>query len=153
MSLQASLVKLKDVFDSHDDNFAIVFGAMGVNMETARWVSRFVVFLGLCLSDDILLVVQRGTRGGGRNWGGGGFVQLSTPLGNPLPCLVQKSVAQSPHVPHITCSCLARSVRNTLVSSNSPSQSVYGWASCPCYRSKFFDISRPGHWCFRLEMA
>lgn len=34
--LQASLVKQKDVFDSHDDNFAIVFGAMGVNMETAR---------------------------------------------------------------------------------------------------------------------
>lgn len=33
---QASLVKQKDVFDSHDDNFAIVFGAMGVNMETAR---------------------------------------------------------------------------------------------------------------------
>lgn len=38
-SLQASLVKQKDVFDSHDDNFAIVFGAMGVNMETARWVN------------------------------------------------------------------------------------------------------------------
>lgn len=35
-SNQASLVKQKDVFDSHDDNFAIVFGAMGVNMETAR---------------------------------------------------------------------------------------------------------------------
>ena len=35
-STQASLVKQKDVFDSHDDNFAIVFGAMGVNMETAR---------------------------------------------------------------------------------------------------------------------
>jgi len=34
---QASLVKLKDVYDSHDDNFAIVFGAMGVNMETARF--------------------------------------------------------------------------------------------------------------------
>ncbi|CAM9994102.1 unnamed protein product [Ectocarpus fasciculatus] len=34
---QASLVKQKDVFDSHDDNFAIVFGAMGVNMETARF--------------------------------------------------------------------------------------------------------------------
>lgn len=37
---QASLVKQKDVFDSHDDNFAIVFGAMGVNMETARWASK-----------------------------------------------------------------------------------------------------------------
>lgn len=27
----------KDVLDHHDDNFAIVFGAMGVNMETARF--------------------------------------------------------------------------------------------------------------------
>eukprot|EP00968_Pinguiococcus_pyrenoidosus_P002516 scaffold143_cov260-Pinguiococcus_pyrenoidosus.AAC.9 len=34
---QASLVKQKDVMDSHEDNFAIVFGAMGVNMETARY--------------------------------------------------------------------------------------------------------------------
>lgn len=34
---QASLVKQKDVLDSHEDNFAIVFGAMGVNMETARF--------------------------------------------------------------------------------------------------------------------
>jgi len=34
---QASLVKLKDTMDSHEDNFAIVFGAMGVNMETARF--------------------------------------------------------------------------------------------------------------------
>jgi V-type H+-transporting ATPase subunit B len=34
---QASLVKLKDVYDSHDDNFTVVFGAMGVNMETARY--------------------------------------------------------------------------------------------------------------------
>ncbi len=34
---QASLVKLKDTLDSHNDNFAIVFGAMGVNMETARF--------------------------------------------------------------------------------------------------------------------
>merc|ERR1711871_1022388 len=34
---QASLVRLKDTLDSHDDNFAIVFGAMGVNMETARF--------------------------------------------------------------------------------------------------------------------
>merc|ERR1719215_460599 len=32
---QAGLVKRKDVFDSHEDNFAIVFGAMGVNMEAA----------------------------------------------------------------------------------------------------------------------
>lgn len=34
---QAGLVKRKDVMDSHEDNFAIVFGAMGVNMETARF--------------------------------------------------------------------------------------------------------------------
>merc|ERR1712070_796215 len=34
---QASLVKGKDVTDHSVDNFAIVFGAMGVNMETARF--------------------------------------------------------------------------------------------------------------------
>ena len=37
---QASLVKnslSKSVRDDHEDNFAIVFGAMGVNMETARF--------------------------------------------------------------------------------------------------------------------
>merc|ERR1719337_195653 len=34
---QASLVKGKDVTDHHVDNFAIVFAAMGVNMETARF--------------------------------------------------------------------------------------------------------------------
>jgi V-type H+-transporting ATPase subunit B len=34
---QAGLVQGKDVVDHHDDNFAIVFGAMGVNMETARF--------------------------------------------------------------------------------------------------------------------
>merc|ERR1712021_44147 len=34
---QASLVKQKDTMDSHEENFAIVFGAMGVNMETARF--------------------------------------------------------------------------------------------------------------------
>eukprot|EP01041_Mallomonas_annulata_P009773 gene9773-20322_t len=34
---QASLVQLKDTQDGHQDNFAIVFGAMGVNMETARF--------------------------------------------------------------------------------------------------------------------
>ena len=35
---QGSLVKLpgKSVLDDHNDNFAIVFAAMGVNMETAR---------------------------------------------------------------------------------------------------------------------
>jgi V-type H+-transporting ATPase subunit B len=34
---QSSLVKLKDTLDGHQDNFAVVFGAMGVNMETARF--------------------------------------------------------------------------------------------------------------------
>ena len=34
---QAGLVQGKDVMDHHDDNFAVVFGAMGVNMETARF--------------------------------------------------------------------------------------------------------------------
>lgn len=33
---QASLVQQKGVLDSHEDNFAIVFGAMGVNMETGE---------------------------------------------------------------------------------------------------------------------
>merc|ERR1719171_1887158 len=34
---QAGLVAGKDVPDHHEDNFAVVFGAMGVNMETARF--------------------------------------------------------------------------------------------------------------------
>jgi V-type H+-transporting ATPase subunit B len=34
---QASLVQLKDTMDGHEDNFSVVFGAMGVNMETARF--------------------------------------------------------------------------------------------------------------------
>ena len=39
---QAGLVKLsgKSVHDEHEDNFAIVFAAMGVNMETARFFKR-----------------------------------------------------------------------------------------------------------------
>jgi V-type H+-transporting ATPase subunit B len=39
---QAGLVKkpTKDVHDGHDDNFSIVFAAMGVNMETARFFTR-----------------------------------------------------------------------------------------------------------------
>ena len=32
--------KQKDVLDMHEDNFAIVFGAMGVNMETARFFKQ-----------------------------------------------------------------------------------------------------------------
>merc|ERR1711871_18191 len=34
---QAGLVQGKDVKDHHEDNFVIVFGAMGVNQETARF--------------------------------------------------------------------------------------------------------------------
>merc|ERR1711871_1449726 len=34
---QAGLVQGKDVKDHHEDNFVIVFGAMGVNMKTARF--------------------------------------------------------------------------------------------------------------------
>ena len=37
---QAGLVQKKDVLDSHEDNFAIVFAAMGVNMETARFFKQ-----------------------------------------------------------------------------------------------------------------
>jgi len=39
---QAGLVKKggKSVMDDHEDNFAIVFGAMGVNMETARFFKQ-----------------------------------------------------------------------------------------------------------------
>src|SRR2546430_6039941 len=38
---QAGLVKHgKDVHDMHEDNFSIVFAAMGVNMETARFFTR-----------------------------------------------------------------------------------------------------------------
>ena len=42
---QANLVSTsphysKDVLDSHPDNFAIVFGAMGVNAETARFFKQ-----------------------------------------------------------------------------------------------------------------
>jgi V-type H+-transporting ATPase subunit B len=54
---QASLVKGKDVFDHSDENFVIVFAAMGVNLETARFfqkdfevhgsMERVVLFLNL----------------------------------------------------------------------------------------------------------
>jgi V-type H+-transporting ATPase subunit B len=54
---QASLVKGKDVLDHSDENFVIVFAAMGVNMETARFfqkdfevhgsMERVVLFLNL----------------------------------------------------------------------------------------------------------
>ena len=54
---QASLVKHKDVHDHSDDNFCIVFAAMGVDMETARFfktdfevygsMDRVVLFINL----------------------------------------------------------------------------------------------------------
>ena len=56
---QAGLVKKidKGVFDDHEDNFSIVFAAMGVNMETARFfkqdfeengsIERVTLFLNL----------------------------------------------------------------------------------------------------------
>ena len=39
---QAGLVNkpTKDVHDGHEENFSIVFGAMGVNMETSRFFTR-----------------------------------------------------------------------------------------------------------------
>lgn len=39
---QAGLVKgpSKDVLDGHEDNFSVVFAAMGVNMETARFFKQ-----------------------------------------------------------------------------------------------------------------
>lgn len=64
---QASLVKLKDVYDSHDDNFTVVFGAMGVNMETARFfrnsfeesgaMQRSVLFLNLANDPTIERII------------------------------------------------------------------------------------------------
>jgi len=37
---QASLIKKKDVLDHSEENFAIVFAAMGVSLETARFFKR-----------------------------------------------------------------------------------------------------------------
>merc|ERR1711939_300024 len=64
---QASLVKGKDVTDHHIDNFAIVFGAMGVNMETARFfrndfeengsMENVVLFLNLANDPTIERIV------------------------------------------------------------------------------------------------
>lgn len=38
--VQKQGVTSKDVHDGHEDNFSIVFAAMGVNMETARFFTR-----------------------------------------------------------------------------------------------------------------
>lgn len=58
---QASLVKKnmktgKSTIDESDENFAIVFGAMGINMETAR-CAAFVFVLGSVLGDVLCVWV------------------------------------------------------------------------------------------------
>ena len=64
---QASLVQLQDRQDGHEENFALVFGAMGVNMETARFFSndfeesgamqRTVLFLNLANDPTIERII------------------------------------------------------------------------------------------------
>jgi V-type H+-transporting ATPase subunit B len=65
---QAGLVKhSKDVHDMHEDNFSIVFAAMGVNMETARFfktdfeqngsLERVTLFLNLA-NDPTYILLQ-----------------------------------------------------------------------------------------------
>ena len=64
---QASLVKNADVTDFSDDNFAIVFSAMGVNMETARFFKtdfevygsmyRVVLFMNLANDPTIERII------------------------------------------------------------------------------------------------
>jgi V-type H+-transporting ATPase subunit B len=64
---QASLVKQKDVLDHSNDNFAIVFAAMGVNMETARFfktdfevygsMDRVVLFMNLANDPTIERII------------------------------------------------------------------------------------------------
>lgn len=64
---QASLVKGKDVLDHSDENFAIVFGAMGVNMEVARFfqndfeqngaMERVVLFMNLANDPTIERII------------------------------------------------------------------------------------------------
>ncbi|KAJ3283321.1 Vacuolar ATP synthase subunit B [Rhizoclosmatium sp. JEL0117] len=66
---QAGLVKRidKGVLDGHEDNFAIVFGAMGVNMETARFfkqdfeengsIERVTLFLNLANDPTIERII------------------------------------------------------------------------------------------------
>jgi len=65
---QASLVKHKDVVDHSDENFAIVFGAMGVNKETARFfisdfekngsMERVVLFLNIASDPTIERIIS-----------------------------------------------------------------------------------------------
>merc|ERR1719149_191194 len=64
---QASLVQQKDTVDSHEDNFAMCFGAMGVNMETARFfrsdfeesgaMNRTALFLNLANDPTIERII------------------------------------------------------------------------------------------------
>jgi V-type H+-transporting ATPase subunit B len=64
---QASLVKQKDIYDHSNENFAIVFAAMGVNMETARFfktdfevygsMDRVVLFMNLANDPTIERII------------------------------------------------------------------------------------------------
>ena len=64
---QASLVKGKDTMDHSEENFAIVFAAMGVNMETARFfktdfevygsMERVVLFMNLANDPTIERII------------------------------------------------------------------------------------------------
>lgn len=64
---QASLVKRKDVLDTSEDNFCIVFAAMGVNMETAKFfkssfeesasINHTVLFLNLASDPTIERII------------------------------------------------------------------------------------------------
>merc|ERR1711968_424883 len=64
---QASLVQLSDRQDGHEENLALVFGAMGVNMETARFfrndfeesgaMQRTVLFLNLANDPTIERII------------------------------------------------------------------------------------------------
>ena len=64
---QASLVKHKDVHDHSDENFSIVFAAMGVNMEVARFfqsdfekngsMERVVLFMNLANDPTIERII------------------------------------------------------------------------------------------------
>lgn len=64
---QAGLVSKKGVLDGHEDNFSIVFAAMGVNMETARYfkqdfeengsIERVCLFLNLANDPTIERII------------------------------------------------------------------------------------------------
>ena len=66
---QASLVKGKDVLDHSDENFVIVFAAMGVNLETARFFQKafevhgsmehVVIFINLANDPEIERIITQ----------------------------------------------------------------------------------------------